>query len=121
MSPVNLPSLMDHEFKTCVFVVRNVPPQVKLDISTTAVTTLFPFGSTVNAKWPNWVLAFQSPDMGDGPVGTLLVPGLGGNVGTPGIDGMLPQAKDTMINRMADTNKRDFKNFFIMTLLFNFF
>jgi len=51
--------------------------------------------------------------MGEGPVGTLLVPGLGGGVG-------IAQARDATINRISDTNQRDFKNFFIMILLIIF-
>jgi len=55
--------------------------------------------------------------MGDGPVGTLLVPGLGGNVGIAGMEGRLAQANEAITNTIANTKNRDFKKHFMTVLL----
>src|SRR5512137_569954 len=85
---------MLHEFSTCLSVVRIVPSQLKLLTLTTAVVTFPPAGSTVKAKRPNLVCAFQSPDIGELPVCTSLVEGVGGIPGMALRMEPAPQASD---------------------------
>jgi hypothetical protein len=74
-------------------------------------------GSTVNANRPNFISAFQSPDMGELPVETLLVEGVGRMPGTylrakPG-----PQARGTVKARKNRNTHAPRLSRFIVTLL----